>query len=68
MKVYFDVKSVGGLSLDLGDLAEGLSYEELTKDINMKKILELTCLDQIGVTEDDIRVITQEEFERDFEE
>ena len=56
-----------GMKLSLGQIEEKINYEELTKDINIKGMLEMTRLDAI-YDEKDIRIITPEEYKEKYEE
>lgn len=56
-----------GMKLSLGKTEEKIIYEELTKDINIKGLLEMTRLDAI-YDEKDIRIITPEEYKEKYEE
>ena len=56
-----------GMKLSLGQIEDNINYEELTKDINIKGMLEMTRLDVI-YDEKDIRIITPEEYKEKYEE
>lgn len=56
-----------GMKLSLGQIEDNINYEELTKDINIKGMLEMTRLDAI-YDEKDIRIITPEEYKEKYEE
>ena len=53
-----------GMQVSLGDEAsEVVDREQLEKLINVEKLISAACLDELGVTKDDVRVITPAEYD-----
>ena len=55
-----------GLQLDFGEATKDISYDELTKNIKIPRLLELACLGHIPTS--DVRIITPEEYDEKYGE
>lgn len=56
-----------GMKIKLGEIEKEIDYKELTKNINIKGILEMALLERI-VEEKDTRIITPEEYKEKYGE
>ena len=55
-----------GLQIDFGEATKDISYDELTKNIDIQEFLELACLSHISTS--DVRIITPEEYDEKYGE
>lgn len=77
VEIYFEIFGLAtdedgnpdyaGMKLTLGEIEEKIDYEKLTKNINLKGILEMAMLDKL-YDENDIRVISPEEYRKKYGE
>ena len=54
-----------GLAMSLGETEKQVDYQELTKNINIHSVLELTCLNGF-VRPEDVKIITPEEYDEKY--
>ncbi len=64
-RITIDGEEPLGMALMLDGIRDDVTYEELAKNVNKTKVLELTCLDGVA-TPDQMEIITQEQFEEEF--
>ena len=71
LRICFEVSTMDGdqpctfgMQLGLGETDKPIAYEALTKAVNIDKLLAVACLDTIGVTKENLKVITPEEYDR----
>lgn len=65
LRVCLELGEFGGLEIDLGETEKEISYEELTKNMNIESILKFVCLDGV-VRSEDVKIITPEEYELNY--
>ena len=52
-----------GMSVSLGETSKTVDYEELAKAVDMDKLISVTSLDAIGVTKEDVKIITPDVYD-----
>ena len=70
VRICFEVSTVDngepckfGMQVSLGETSKTVDYEELTKAVDVEKLISLVCLDSIGVTKDDVKFITPDMYD-----
>ena len=70
LRICFEVSAMDneepcafGMQVTLGETSEVIEYETLAKAVDINKIISVACLDTLGVTRDDIRIITPDEYD-----
>lgn len=53
-----------GMQVSLGETSKDIEYETLAKAVDVDKLISVALLDTMGVTKDDVRIITPEEYDR----
>lgn len=53
-----------GMQVSMGETDTAVDYEQLTKAVDIDKLISVACLDTMGVTKDAVRIITPEEYDR----
>lgn len=71
LRICFEVSTMDGdqpctfgMQLDLGETDKPIEYEALAKAINIDKLLAVASLDTIGVTKENLKIITPDEYDR----
>lgn len=64
-KICFSVAGAFGAQISF-EAKPGVSYEDAATSIDKDKLAELMCLDALGYSGKDIKVITLEEYEAKF--
>lgn len=64
-KLYFSIRGEFGVQMTF-EAKEELPYELMARCINKGEVLRLICLEKAGYTAEDIRVISQEEYEEKY--
>ena len=64
-KLYFSIRGEFGVQMTF-EAKEELPYELMARCINKDEVLRLLCLEKAGYTAEDIRVISQEEYEEKY--
>lgn len=71
LRICFEVSTVDegqpctfGMQLGLGETDRPIEYAALTKAVDIDKLLAIACLDTIGVTKENLKIITPEEYDR----
>lgn len=57
-----------GVKLSLGQPKKTIEYDKLANSVNKAGIIQYLHLDELGVTPNDLHVISPEEYTRDFGE
>ena len=52
-----------GMQVSLGETSKPVDYEELAKAVDMDKLISVTSLDAIGVTKEDVKIITPDVYD-----
>lgn len=52
-----------GMQVSLGETSKTVDYEELAKAVDMDKLISVTSLDAIGVTKEDVKIITPDVYD-----
>ncbi len=63
----FGNKCPAGVQISLGETDKQIDYNELTKNINIEGLLKTMCLDEV-VCPEDVKIITPEEYDREYGE
>lgn len=66
-KICFRVAGAFGAQISF-EAKPGVSYEDLAASIDRDKLAKLMCLDALGYSAKDIKVITPEQYEAEFGE
>lgn len=64
-KICFSVAGAFGAQISF-EAKPGVSYEDVAASIDKDKLAKLMCLDTLGYSGKDIKVITPEEYEAKF--
>lgn len=72
MRVCFEVSTTDdcgqscafGMQISFGETDRTIEYEMLAKAINIENLISVACLDSLGVTKENVKVITPEEYDR----
>ncbi len=62
-----NINNTFGLSMSIGEIEKEIDYQKLTASINKEGVLRTVCLDGI-VKPEDMRIITPEEYDREYGE
>lgn len=70
LRICFEVSTMDngepcafGMQVSLGETGKAIEYETLAKAVDIEKLISVACLDTLGVTKGDIRIITPEEYD-----
>lgn len=64
-RICFSV--AGEFGAEIGFEAKaGVPYEDVAKCIDKEKLAKMLCLDSLGYTADDIKIITPEQYDAEF--
>lgn len=61
--VYNGELNTFGMQISLGETSKEVDYDTLSKSVNVDALISVACLDELGVTKDDIKIITPEEYD-----
>lgn len=64
-KLCFSIRGEFGVQMTF-EAKEELPYELMARCINKDEVLRLLCLEKAGYTAEDIKVISQEEYEEKY--
>lgn len=70
MRVCFEVSAVNdgerckfGMQISLGETSKEIEYETIAKAVDVDKLISVACLDTLGVTKEDIKIITPDVYD-----
>lgn len=70
LRVCFEVSVVDngepcafGMQVSLGETSKEVDYKTIAKAVDIDNLISVACLDTMGVTKEDIRIITPEEYD-----
>lgn len=70
LRICFEVSAVDGgqactfgMQVSLGETSKEVDYETLSKAVDIEKLISVACLDTLGVTKDDVRIITPDVYD-----
>ena len=71
LRICFEVTcedSTFGMQVSLGETSKPIDYKQLAESVDIKKLISVACLDELGVTENDVKVITPAEYDELYRE
>lgn len=70
LRICFEVSVVDngepcvfGVQMSLGETSKPVDYEELAKAVDVDKLISVACLDALGVTKENVKIITPDVYD-----
>ena len=70
LRICFEVSTLDngepctfGMQVSLGETSKVVDYEALAKAVDVDKLISVACLDTLGVTKEDVKIITPDVYD-----